>query len=120
LRNTGGPAGSTEAGFGNAAAAAGGLAGSSSAASFGSMRHASSDMGLGSMPDAGAAAAAAGGLGGAGSSSASLSGSRAGSMAYLAGEDASGLPELPASQIVKLSCDYFCRPMLEPMVSWAA
>jgi hypothetical protein len=78
------------------------------------MRHTSSDVGLGGIPDA---AAAAGGIAGAGGSTASLSGSRAGSMAYLAGEDAAGLPELPASQIVKLSCDYFCRPMLEPMVS---
>ncbi|WIA38362.1 hypothetical protein OEZ86_001692 [Tetradesmus obliquus] len=80
------------------------------------MRHASSDMGLGGIDAAAAAAAAAGGMAGAGGSAASLGGSRAGSSAYLAGEDGAGLPELPASQIVKLSCDYFCRPMLEPMV----
>lgn len=39
---------------------------------------------------------------------------------YLGGVEqegaAAGLPELPPSQVYKLSCEYFSRPMLEPQV----
>jgi hypothetical protein len=34
----------------------------------------------------------------------------------LSGEELGVLPELPASQVVRLSSEYFSRPMLEPMV----
>jgi hypothetical protein len=56
-----------------------------------------------------------GGVGGSGSSR------RGSSSGYLGGvgvdqDGGSGLPELPPSQVYKLSCEYFSRPMLEPQV----
>lgn len=115
LRSTGPPlqqqtaAGIMAPGMDPAAAAAAGVLG---AASYAGMRQPGSDMGLG----VNAAAGDVSGLTHAGSSASSLDPSRAGSMQYLAGEDVSMLPELPASHIVKMSYDAFSRPMIEPMV----
>lgn len=94
------------------AATAGGLVGSSSAASFGSLRQAGS-MGLG-MGGTGEAS----GLVGAGGSAGSLDPSRSGSVQQLAGDDAGGLlPELPVSQLVKHCYEEFSRPIDEALVS---
>lgn len=62
------------------------------------------------------AAADSSSIAGAGGSAGSLAPSRSSSLQY-PGVDDGGLPELPASQIVKLSYDAFSRPIIEPMVS---
>jgi hypothetical protein len=117
-----GPAGVTGAGVTPAVAAAAAAASGSSAAAMAAVGglllsgHSRTPFILRCI---GATAEGPGYGGGVGSSSGSSRGG--GSGGYPGGvgvdqEGVPGLPELPPSQVYKLSCEYFSRPMLEPQV----